>query len=129
MQTENDNLRDRLLGQQSPRSVKLAEYRKEVQTMLDQNEYGLRRERKYTTILWVFTVVMCTGFLIIGGLHPTKVLGVWFGVMACFWFIYPSVELLKYFINRGRVDVLKELKQLELRVVELQEMVKGKSGS
>src|SRR5260221_7760293 len=127
MQTENDDLRDRLLGQQSPRTDKLAEYRQEVQTMLDQNEHGLLRERKYTTILWIFTVVMCTGFLIIGGLHPTKVLGVWFGVMACFWFIVPSVELLKHFINRGRVDVLKELKQLELRVVEFPEMLKEKS--
>src|SRR5436309_1426112 len=124
MQTEDDNLRDQLLGQQSPRSDKLAEYRKELQAMLDQNEYRLRRERKYTTILWIFTVVMYTGFLIIGGRHPTSVLGVWFGVMGCFWFIYPSVELLKHFINRGRVDVLRELKQLELRVVELQEMVK-----
>ena len=127
MQIENDNLRDRLLGQQSPRTDKLAEYRKEVQAMLDQNEYGLRRERRYTTILWIFIVMMCTGFMIIGGLHPTTVLGVWFGVLACFWLIYGSVELLKHFINRGRVDVLKELKQLELRVVELQEMMKGKS--
>src|SRR6266478_3938660 len=127
MQIENDNLRDRLLGQQSPRTDKLAEYRKEVQAMLDQNEYGLRRERRYTTILWIFIVMMCTGFMIIGGLHPTRVLGVWFGVLACFWLIYGSVELLKHFINRGRVDVLKELKQLELRVVELQEMMKGKS--
>jgi len=127
MQTENDNLRDRLLGQQSPRSDKLADYRKEVQTMLDANEQGLRREKKFTTILWLFIVAMCTGFMIIGGMHPTRTLGVWFGVLACFWLIYGSVELLKHFINRGRVDVLKELKQLELRVAELQEMMKEKS--
>ena len=34
--------------------------------------------------------------------------------------IYPSVELLKHFINRSRVEILKEMKQVQLQMLELQ---------
>ncbi|HEY2585242.1 MAG TPA: hypothetical protein VGI81_05715 [Tepidisphaeraceae bacterium] len=62
--------------------------------------------------------------MIISGTHATTTLGVWFGVLACFWFLFGAVELLKHFINRARVDVLREVKGLELRILELQEQLR-----
>jgi hypothetical protein len=118
-------LRESLLAQQAPDPARLTQYRKEIQMTLEQNERGLRRERRFIIPVWLFLVATCTGFLIIGGTHATTPLGVWFGVLACFWFLFGSVELLKHFINRARVDVLREVKGLELRVLELQEQLRG----
>lgn len=123
------SFRESLLAQQAPDPDRLARYRKEIQMTLEQNERGLRRERRYTIVLWLFLVATCTGFLIVGGARANTPLGVWFGVLACFWFLFGAVELLKHFINRARVDVLKEVKALELRVLELQEQLgRGKNG-
>lgn len=117
-------LRASLLAQQAPDPDRFARYRKEVQMTLEQNERGLRRERRVVVVLWLFLVATCTGFMIISGAHNTTTLGVWFGVMACFWFLFGAVELLKHFINRARVDVLREVKGLELRILELQEQLR-----
>src|SRR3954465_4803517 len=98
-----DTLRDRLLSQQAPRPAgpeRLAAYRKEIQAMLDQNEKGLRREKRVVTVLWLYLVALATAFLIIGGLRPNTTLGVWFGVLACFWLLFGAVLLLKHFVNR-----------------------------
>ena len=96
---------------------------------LEQNERGLRRERRYSAVIWLFLVATCTGFMIISGTHATTTLGVWFAVLACFWMLFGAVELLKYFINRARVDLLREVKGLELRVLELQEQLRGQWGA
>jgi hypothetical protein len=46
-----DRLRDRLLGQwEPPRSSYLA-YRKEIETMLENQEKALRREKRFTTVM------------------------------------------------------------------------------
>ena len=121
------DLRSGLLSQQQPREERLEVYRKEVAMMLDRNEQGLGRERKYVVGMWIFLVLMCTGFMVIGGMRPDKPIGVWFGVMAVFWFLFGAVELLKHFINRARVEMLKEVKKVELEVMELKEMMRGRA--
>jgi hypothetical protein len=45
----------------------------------------------------------------------------WFGCLACFWLLIGAVELLKHFINRSRLELLKEVKQVQLQMLELQE--------
>lgn len=35
--------------------------------------------------------------------------------------LYGAIEIVKHFINRSRVELLKELKQIELRLLELDE--------
>lgn len=121
-------LRESLLAQQAPDPDRFARYQKEIQMTLEQNERGLRREGRRTVILWLFLVATCTGFMIISGSHATTTLGVWFGVMACFWFLFGAVELLKHFINRARVDLLREVKGLELRILELQDQLRKRDG-
>ena len=121
------DLRSGLLSQQQPREERLEAYRTEVEAMLDQNEEGLRRERKYVGIMWVYLVLLCTVFMVIGGLKPNTSLGVWFGVMAVFWLLMGAVFLLKHFVNRARVETLKEVKKVELEVMELKEWLRAKS--
>ncbi len=44
-----------------------------------------------------------------------------------FMTIFGAVEWLKYFISRSRVDMLKEIKQVQLQMLELQASI-AKSG-
>lgn len=114
-------LGDQLLAQQrapAP-SPKLDAYRKDVAAMIELNERRLRRERTGVMALWIFLVATSTIFMISAATHIKDTAGPYFATLAVFWFLYGAVELLKHFINRARVDVLKEVKQLELRVAEL----------
>jgi hypothetical protein len=52
--------------------------------------------------------------------------GAFFGALACCWLLGGAVELLKHFINRARVETLKELKRLELEILELRGSLRGR---
>ncbi len=119
MEKASDNLRERLLARM-PQPGNLAAYQAEVEASLEKNQRGLRRERKVVTVLWVFVVCLSTVFLIMSGQHLDTQKGLYAAILACFVLIYPSAEVLKHFINRARVDVLKEVKQVQLQVLELQ---------
>jgi hypothetical protein len=51
------------------------------------------------------------------------------GSFACFMLIFGAVELIKYFINRSRLELLKETKQVQLQVLELHELVRKGGGA
>jgi hypothetical protein len=124
MEQRNENMRDRLLAR-LPQPENLAAYREEVEASLLKNQRAFRREKWGVGALWVFMAGLSTVFLVLGGQHLDKPVGLWFGTLACFWLIYPSVELLKHFINRSRVELLKEVKQIQLQVLELQASLKA----
>jgi purine-cytosine permease-like protein len=121
MEKKPEPLRERLLAQFEPEGGKLAIYRKEVQAMLEKNERTLRRQKWYAGVIWVFVVAVGTCFLFLGGQRGDTPVGAWLGILACFFLIGPAVEIVKYFINRSRVEVLKELKGLELQLLEIKE--------
>jgi hypothetical protein len=121
------SLADALLSQQEFPSDRFTQYQKEVQAMLDANERGLKREKWGAMALWLWVVALAVLFLILGGLRPNTPLAAWFASNACLWVLFGAVELLKHFINRSRVSILKEIKQLELQVVELREALRQKT--
>ena len=47
--------------------------------------------------------------------------GVWLGFVVCFSLICAGIELVKYYIMRTRVELLKEVKGLELQLLEIKE--------
>jgi hypothetical protein len=113
-------LRDRLLAQQTT-SPKLDEYRKEMTAMLERAEKRLRFEKWFVGSLWIFLVFTAVMMLLASGPLINTPKGTWLAVMACIWLVYGAVELLKHFMNRYRVELLKEIKHLELEVRELRE--------
>lgn len=116
----NESMRDRLLGQDRTDPSALELYRKDMEMNLQEQETGLRREQRMTSVLWIFIVLLSTAFLLIGGMRNDRI---WFGVLACFWFLFGSVFLMRMFVNRSRVELLKELKGVEMRVLELQQSI------
>jgi len=115
----NENMRDRLLAR-LPQPENIAEYRNEVTALLDRNDKKLRQEKWYSGLIWGFVAGLGTIFLWQGGKHASTATAAYLGTFACFFLIYGAVELLKHFINRSRVELLKEIKQLQLQVLELQ---------
>lgn len=126
METNDREFRRELLGQMSPAPDRLAQYRQEMKNMLDQNERGLRREKRGMIAAWFFGVAMMVLFLLLSGFwHPTPERS-WMATLASFamLLLYGALEIIKHFINRSRVEILKELKQLELKVLELDERLR-----
>ena len=37
-------------------------------------------------------------------------LGGYFSILACFWLLLGAIELIKHFINRARVEILRDLR-------------------
>ena len=127
MEPSNKDFRRNLIEQLIPEPGRLDRYRKEMAEMLDNNERGLRFEKRMTIVLWLFGVTMMTAFLLMSGFyHPTPERS-WMATLALFAVIlfYGGLEIIKHFINRSRVELLKELKQIELRMLELDERLRS----
>ena len=111
-----------------PQPENLAEYRQEVSALLEKNERGLRRQKWYAGALWVWVVLLGAVFFLLSGRlldAPSKAgIVAWIGSLACFSLIGAAAELLKHFINRARVELLKETKQVQLQLLELQNMLR-----
>lgn len=127
MEPNGEGMRERLL-RRLPQPENLASYRLEVAAMLEKNEKTLRRQAWYAGAVWMWVVLLGTALMTGAALRPEKAnaafLAASLGTFACFMLIFGAVEMIKYFINRSRVELLRETKQVQLQVLELQEMVR-----
>jgi hypothetical protein len=123
MEPNNDTLRDRLLAQVEPDPDRLARYREEVRIMLESKERGLRLQQWVSVANWLFVVLLMTAFMIVGGMSG-KVPN-WFMpyVLGLTLLIGAAVQLLAYYLNRSHVELLKEIKGLELQVREMRDQL------
>jgi undecaprenyl pyrophosphate phosphatase UppP len=125
--SEADRLRDRLLEQWEPERSSYLAYRKEIETMLANQEKALRRAKRFTTVLWIYIVVLTTLMLTGSGLLMIhKIEGTWMAVTAVFWFLFGAVFLVGHQINQRSFEVIKEIKGLELRLAALEERLAGR---
>jgi hypothetical protein len=124
MGPEHDTLRDRLLAQTEPDPARLARYREEVRAMLERQEKTLWWQKWYAGASWFATLLVVVLFLI---LKPpeTPTGGVWLMpyIIVLLVLVAGAVELLRYYLNRSRVELLKEIKGLELLVRELKDQL------
>jgi len=44
--------------------------------------------------------------------------------LACFWFLFGMVYLVPHSINRSKLDILKEVKQVQVQLLELQALIR-----
>ena len=124
--SEQETLRDSLLACQNVPSDRRQRYQVEVNMLLNEKEKAVLREKKVTSWAWVFLVLCSTAFLVIGGMRSDTLLGLWFGILACFWFIVGAVFLVRQRLNHQELTMLKELKGLEGRLLEVQRLLEQK---
>jgi hypothetical protein len=120
MENRDDSFRDRLLAH-LPQPANLADYRQEVASMLEKNQKRIRRERLAVTAFWVFCAVSATIYLWFDPKSATTPKGPF---LACFMFLWGMAELLKHYVNTCRIDLLKEIKQVQIQVLELHDLVR-----
>jgi apolipoprotein N-acyltransferase len=123
MNTRDDETRDhelagRLLALGRPNEDNLARYRKEVTAMIERERKRLKFEAIFAVALWLMLVALIVPWLMVASNYPLTPPRVWFGFALMFMALYGAMEMLKVFINRARVDVLKEVKETELRLLE-----------
>jgi hypothetical protein len=124
---EAERLRDGLLGQWEPRRTPYLVYRKEIETMLANQEKQLMRERRLTAVIWIYFVLLATVLLTGSGvLMIHRIEGTWMAVSAVAWLVMGSVFLFGHLINKTRVEVIKEIKGVELRLAALEERLTGR---
>jgi hypothetical protein len=117
----DDKLKDALLSE-LPSAEDLTQYRTRVNTMLADNQKAFERERRAIQVGWIVCVVISIGFLWFDGSSSTTPKGPW---LACFTFLLGMMEMLKLFINRCRIDLLKEVKQVELQILAIRGAMKN----
>ena len=123
---EADRLRERLLEQWEPERSSYLAYRKEIETMLANQEKALRRAKRFTIVLWIYIVALTTIMMTGAGLWGVhKIEGTFMAVTAVYWLIGGFVFLNNAMINKSRFEVIKEIKGVELRLAALEERLAG----
>ena len=126
MEKTNDNIRERLLAQ-LPQPENLAAYREETASLLAKHEKALFWEKMPAIVcsVGVIAIVIANSVWahkIGAALNRT----VWFGIGILIF--AGAVTGLRYRIYRSKVDLLKEIKQVQLQILELQASME-KSGN
>ena len=127
MEQRNDSIRDRLLLR-LPQPENLAAYREEVASMLEKNEKAFREKKWVVCTILFFAVGFITVPLSLNWFRLDTPQGISFVGTAFVLLLYAFTEVLKHFINRSRVEILREVKQVQLQVLELQASLR-KSGN
>jgi hypothetical protein len=129
MSNSGEGLRESLLRQHRPDPEKLATYRKETQDMLEREERRLRFFARYYAAIWIMLVAMSVMYALVAGWSADQPTKVYFtiGIMMMTLLIGGAVQLVGGFIGRARLELVKDIKGLELRIMELETLLRDRS--
>lgn len=108
-----------LLLSRLPRPANLGTYQEEVRSLLAENEKKLRQDKGTVVRVWIFVIAVSVPCLWMAGAHFNTPQGNWFLGTTYFWVLFGAIEIAKYASRQGRVELLKELKQIQLQVLEV----------
>jgi hypothetical protein len=114
MDDDRDFLRQRLLDARGPADLK--NYRQFVVAAVEKDQTRIRRERVLATLFWIFCAGSATVWLWFSADAARLPRGPF---LACIFFTWGGVEVVKHYINACRIDLLKEIKQVQLQLFEL----------
>jgi hypothetical protein len=118
MERQDDSIRELLLSR-LPRPEGIAAYEKEVKSLLEKNEKALHQKKWTVVRVWIFVAVVSVPGLWMAGTHFGTPEGNWFLGGTFFWVLFGAIEVAKYAFEQGKVELLKEVKQLQLQVLEI----------
>jgi hypothetical protein len=120
MEKQNDSMRERLLAR-LPQPENLAAYREETAALLVKHDKALFWERMASTASYAIAAIMLALWL--WGKTPAPAMRQYFWPLAGFVYFLGATQDLRYRIYQSKVDMLKELKQVQLQVLEIQAAV------
>jgi hypothetical protein len=110
-------MRERLLAR-LPQPENLAAYREETAALLAKHEKALFWERMASRASYVIVAIMVALWL--WGKTPTAAMRQFFWPLTGFVYFIAVAADLRYRIYRSKVDTLKEVKQVQLQILEFQ---------
>lgn len=120
MEQGNEKMRERLLAR-LPQPANYAAYQQEVAAGIAKNEKRLKRTKWVTRGVWVYVILF---FWFAVDYRGEKWLATPHGQVVEFGWLFlticGAIGILKYFISQSRVELLTEVKQVQLQVLELQ---------
>jgi hypothetical protein len=127
MEQGNSSVRDGLLSR-LPQPENLAAYREETESLLAKHKKALAADR-WTGVAFSFCALVC--FFMVNSLWGPNANSTWYlklprntivacNVMAGVFFFLSILYGLQQFLYRNQVMLLKEVKQVQLQVLELQ---------
>jgi hypothetical protein len=119
MEQGNSSLRNRLLAR-LPQPENLEAYREEVAAAMEKNQRKLQWTKWGARALWAYVIAFAMVCFYRGQQWLDTANGHKWALASLVLFICGSLELMKFFIARTRVEILKEVKQVQLQVLELQ---------
>ncbi|MGA2651426.1 MAG: hypothetical protein ABSF28_12920 [Terracidiphilus sp.] len=119
MEKGSDGLRERLLAR-LPQPENVAAYREEVASMLAKHNKGLTAEKWSNYILGACVVWLLAVSNSTWGPNLDSTAQHVLQVFAAVFFFLLGVGSLKVYNHRNQMEVLKEVKQVQLQVLELQ---------
>ncbi|HEY1902723.1 MAG TPA: hypothetical protein VGG56_09850 [Terracidiphilus sp.] len=120
MEPRNDGMRERLLAR-LPQPENVVAYREQTELLLAKHERALYWEKVTgTTVTWFGIALFMLANNHTWGLKLDTHTIAFFDVLAIVLFFTGALNLLGYWISRNKVDILKEVKQVQLQVLELQ---------
>jgi len=118
----NEDLRRVFLDNAAADLSAAHDYRRKVEAMIQEKERWLRRGTWASGAGYVSALLTAIVLMVAGGVwFDGQLKGVWLGVNACFCLVFASVTLFSYLFAKHRVEMLKELKGIEMRVIEIQQ--------
>jgi hypothetical protein len=132
MEKQNDSMRERLLAR-LPQPENLVAYREETVALLAKHEKALFWE-KWTAGTFVLLGEALYMFAIspLVPLREQNLLGanekIFLSICAGLLFFIGLIYALGYQVGRSKVDMLKELKQIQLQILELQSSLNKHDG-
>jgi hypothetical protein len=117
MEKQNDSIRERLLAR-LPQPENIAAYRAETAALLAKHEKALFWEKMVRRTYYLIAAIMVALWL--WGKTPSEAMRQYFWPLAAFVYFLGAIQDLWYRIYQSRVEMLKEVKQVQLQVLEVQ---------
>jgi hypothetical protein len=118
MAQQSNDLRERLLAS-LPQPENLAAYREETASLLARHARALRWDK-----VTARTFCLTAGVMVLlwnhGPWRPGTLALVWLQIMSAFFFLMGVIYSVRYEIYDSQIATLKEIKQVQLQILELQ---------
>lgn len=122
----NESIRERLLSR-LPQPENLAAYRQEVASTLAKHQRELSTHQ-WTSKLLSFSLLVLAFAGGSGWAQSHGLIHDPFEFSAGLLFLVYMMDVLRVYMRRNQVELLKEVKQVQLQVLELQESLRKESG-
>jgi hypothetical protein len=126
MEMRNENLRERLLARM-PQPEKLAAYREQTAALLAKHARALRWV-KYEGIIFGYAAMAFTMLWLQSHWHLDAAVLLRVQLISAVMFLCAGVASVHYKIYDSQIATLKEIKQVQLQILDLQESLNKRDG-